>query len=70
MAENFGANFSIDVSALKKGLQTANKLIRESESEFKAAAAGMGDWTKSQEGLEKRIKSIGYEVVEARGDAK
>ena len=58
MAENLGANFSIDVSALKKGLQTANKLIRESESEFKAAAAGMGDWTKSQEGLEKRIKSL------------
>lgn len=58
MAENLGASFSIDVSALKKGLQTANKLIRESESEFKAAAAGMGDWTKSQEGLEKRIKSL------------
>ena len=56
--ENFGANFGIDISQLKKGLQTANKLIRESESEFKAAAAGMGDWTKKQEGLEKRISSL------------
>lgn len=58
MAENLGASFSIDVTALKAGLAQANKLIRESESEFKAAAAGMGDWSKSQEGLEKRIKSL------------
>lgn len=58
MAENLGTSFSIDVSQLKKGLQTANKLIRESESEFKAAAAGMQDWTKSQEGLEKKLHSL------------
>lgn len=58
MAENLGASFSIDVTKLKAGLQQANRLIRESESEFKAAAAGMDDWTKSQEGLEKKIKSL------------
>lgn len=58
MAENLGASFSIDVTKLKAGLTQANKLIRESESEFKAAAAGMDDWTKSQEGLEKKIKSL------------
>lgn len=58
MAENLGASFSIDVTELKAGLQQANRLIRESESEFKAAAAGMDDWTKSQEGLEKKIKSL------------
>ncbi|MBP3573219.1 MAG: phage tail tape measure protein [Prevotella sp.] len=58
MAENLGASFSIDISQLKKGLQTANKLIRESETEFKAAAAGMQDWTKSQEGLEKKLQSL------------
>ena len=58
MAENLGASFSIDVTKLKAGLSQANKLIRESESEFKAAAAGMGDWTKSQEGLTKKIKSL------------
>lgn len=58
MAENLGASFTIDVSQLKKGLQTANKLIRESESQFKAAAAGMQDWTKSQEGLEKKLQSL------------
>lgn len=56
--ENFGAGFSIDISNLKAGLAAANKLIRESEAEFKAAAAGMDNWSKSQEGLEKRVDSL------------
>lgn len=56
--ETLGASFSIDVTALKAGLSQANRLIRESESEFKAAAAGMDDWSKSQEGLEARIKHL------------
>lgn len=58
MSENLGASFSIDITQLKAGLAAANRAIRESESEFKAAAAGMGDWTKSQEGLEKRIATL------------
>jgi tape measure domain-containing protein len=58
MAENLGASFSIDITQLKAGLAQANRLIRESESEFKAAAAGMDDWTTSQAGLEKKIKSL------------
>lgn len=53
-----GASFSIDVTNLKAGLAQANRLIRESESEFKAAAAGMDDWTQSQEGLEAKAKSL------------
>ena len=56
--ETLGAAFSIDVTNLKAGLSQANKLIRESESEFKAAAAGMDDWSNSQEGLEARIKHL------------
>ncbi len=56
--ETLGASFSIDITSLKAGLAQANRLIRESESEFKAAAAGMDDWTKSQEGLETRIKHL------------
>ena len=57
-SETLGASFSIDVTALKAGLAQANRMIRESESEFKAAAAGMDDWSKSQEGLEARIKHL------------
>ena len=56
--ETLGASFSIDVTDLKTGLAQANRLIRESESEFKAAAAGMDDWSKSQEGLEGRLKHL------------
>lgn len=58
MPENLGASFNIDVSNLKAGLSQANRLIRESQSEFKAAAAGMDDWRKSQDGLTARIKSL------------
>lgn len=58
MSETLGAKFSIDITQLKAGLAAANRAIRESESEFKAAAAGMGDWTKSQDGLEKRIATL------------
>ena len=56
--ENLGASFSIDITQLKAGLAQANRLIRESNSEFKAAAAGMDDWSNSQEGLEAKIKNL------------
>lgn len=56
--ETLGTSFSIDVTQLKAGLAQANRLIRESESEFKAAAAGMDDWRESQDGLAARIKHL------------
>lgn len=56
--ERFGASFSIDVTQLKAGLKTANKLIRESQSEFKKAAAGLDDWSKSEKGLKAKIDSL------------
>ena len=52
--QRLGASFSIDTTDLKAGLAQANRLIRESESEFKAAAAGMDDWTSSVDGLNAR----------------
>lgn len=58
MAENLGAKFTIDVSNLKAGLAQANRMIRESESEFKAAAAGMGDWQRSADGLRAKINQL------------
>lgn len=56
--ETLGASFAIDVTDLKAGLSQANRMIRESESEFKAAAAGMDDWRESQEGLTAKVKSL------------
>lgn len=56
--ERLGASFSIDITALKTGLAQANRLIKESNSEFKAAAAGLDDWTKSEEGLTAKLKNL------------
>lgn len=56
--ETLGAKFTIDISDLKAGVAQANRLIKESKSEFKAAAAGMDDWTKSEEGLMAKKKQL------------
>lgn len=56
--ETLGASFTIDTTNLKAGLAQANRMIRESESEFKAAAAGLDDWSSSATGVEARIKYL------------
>lgn len=60
--ERLGASFSIDVSQLQAGLKTANKLIRESQAEFKKAAAGLDDWRTSEEGLTARNKMLTSQI--------
>lgn len=60
--ERLGASFSIDITQLQAGLKTANKLIRESQSEFKAAAAGLDDWRKSEEGLNARNQALTQQI--------
>lgn len=69
--QNLGANFSIDIANLRAGLKEANQIIRESQSEFKAAAAGMDDWTKSEDGLSAKLKSLTTtaEAQQAKVDA-
>ena len=57
-SERIGTQFTIDISNLKAGLAQANRMIRESEAEFKSAAAGMDDWTQSQDGLSAKIKQL------------
>ena len=56
--ERLGASFAIDITDLKAGLAQANRMIRESESEFKAAAAGLDDWTSSADGVSAKIKQL------------
>ena len=60
--ENLGTKFTIDITDLKAGLAQANRLIRESESEFLEAAAGMEDWEESAEGLIKRTQTLSKQV--------
>ena len=54
---------SIDTTDFKTALSEMNRDLRVLESGFKAAAAGMGDWTQSTSGLEARIKSLNSEIV-------
>lgn len=56
--ERIGSSFTIDITDLKAGLAQANRMIRESESEFKAAAAGLDDWTSSADGVSAKIKQL------------
>ena len=56
--ERIGASFTIDVNNLKAGLKTANKLIRESQAEFKAAAAGLDKYSDAQKIAQAKIKSL------------
>ena len=64
--ERLGASFSIDVTQLKAGLAQANRLIKESKSEFKAAAAGMDNWSKSEAGLTAKLKSLN-QIADVQG---
>lgn len=53
-----GVAMGLDVTDLKAGLSEANKQIQLANSEFKAAASGMDDWTKSTDGLSAKIKQL------------
>lgn len=64
--ETVGAKFSIDITALRAGLNQANKLIRASESEFREAASGMDDWKNSEEGLLAQQKHLNAQIVEQK----
>lgn len=57
-SQRLGANFTIDITNIKTGLLQANRLIKESESEFKASAAAIGDWQNNADGLRAKITSL------------
>lgn len=50
--------FKADISQLKAQMQAAARQVRLANSEFKAATAGMKDWSSSADGLEKKIKQL------------
>lgn len=50
--------FRADISQLKSEMQAATRQIKLVNSEFKAATAGMDDWTKSEEGLTAKTKQL------------
>ena len=50
--------FRADISSLKAEMQAASRLVRVANSEFKAATAGMDNWSSSADGLEAKIKQL------------
>lgn len=58
-----GGKVSLDTTDFKTGIAELNRQTRVIESGFRAAAAGMDDWAKSADGLEKRIEALTKEVT-------
>lgn len=58
MAENLSAIFSIDTTDLKAGLMQANRLIRESQSAYRAAAAEIEAAGDKTAGYEKAVNAL------------
>lgn len=50
--------FKVDVSDLKKGITEATNQIKLADATFKAATAGMDDWTKSADGLKAKLTQL------------
>lgn len=50
--------FKVDISELKKAMQDAKRSVAVANSEFKAVASSMDDWTKSSDGLSAKIKQL------------
>ena len=50
--------FKVDISDLKSGIAEANQQIKLANAEFKAATAGMDDWSKSADGIKAKLNQL------------
>lgn len=55
--------FKVDISELKKAMQDARRDVAVANSEFKAVASTMDDWSKSSEGLRAKLKQLSSNAV-------
>lgn len=51
-------SFKVDIAELKANFQEAQRQIRLANSEFKAATAGMDDWSKSADGVSAKLTQL------------
>jgi len=54
--------FTIDIDDLQKGITQANRLMKLADSEFKAAAAGMGNWADNADGLTAKQNQLNAKI--------
>lgn len=52
------AVFRADISSLKKEMQAAARAAKLADAEFKAATAGMEDWSSTSDGLTAKLKQL------------
>lgn len=50
--------FKVDISELKKAMQEAKRQVAVANSEFKAVASSMDDWSKSSDGLQAKLTQL------------
>lgn len=50
--------FKVDISDLKKGINEATQQIKLADATFKAATAGMDNWSKSTDGLKAKLSQL------------
>ena len=67
MPDNITTKFKVDISDLKRGINEANNQIKLANAQFKAATAGMDDWSKSAEGIQAKLKQLDS-VLQAQKD--
>lgn len=67
MADNSTTKFKADISELRAAMQEAGRQVRLANSEFKAATAGMDDWSKSADGISSKLKQLNS-VLDAQED--
>ena len=62
MADPIGAKITVDISEIRARLKEANRLIKENETQWRVSASAMDDWTKSEEGLTGRLKTLDKQI--------
>lgn len=68
--EPITTKFKVDISDLKRGISEANQNMKLANAQFKAAASGMDDWTKSSEGINAKLKQLGSVLTEQNSKLK
>ena len=65
MASDTTVKFRADISSLKAGMQAAQRSIRLATSEFNKSTASLDNWSKSEQGLEEKVKQLN-KILEAQ----
>lgn len=55
---DLGGSVGLDITEFRANVNELNRQIRVVDSGFRAAAAGMDDWSKSQDGLQQRVAAL------------